>query len=74
MRIHGLTPHQWRGAKLVADGETDKDIARLLSIELDAVDALLARIAKAWKLDPSKNRRAQITRRFLETDTQSTAA
>lgn len=74
MRIHGLTPHQWRGAKLVADGDSDKEIAVALHIDLDGVDKLLARIVKAWELDPSKNRRAQITRRFVEFEAQSTAA
>lgn len=74
MRIHGLTPHQWRGAKLVADGDTDKDISTKLHISLDGVDALLARVAERWELDPLKNRRAQITRRLLESEARKPAA
>lgn len=74
MKIHGLTPHQHRGARMVADGHTDKEIATALHISLDGVDALLARIAKAWKLDPLRNRRAQITRRFVEKSGESAAA
>lgn len=74
MKINGLTPHQWRGARMVADGDTDKEIAAKLGIDLDSVDGLLARIAKRWGLDPLKNRRAQITRRFVEVSVKTTAA
>lgn len=74
MKIHELTAHQWRAAGMVADGLTDKDMAERLAISLDGVDALLARIAKRWGLDPSKNRRAQITRRFLELSAKQDAA
>lgn len=74
MKIDGLTPHQWRGARMVADGETDKAIAAILGISLDGVDALLSRISKTWELDPSKNRRAQITRRFWQESTKRPAA
>lgn len=74
MRINGLTPHQWRVARMVADGDLDKEIAVALGIEPDGVDRLLARISKRWELDPSKNRRAQITRRFVELSAISDAA
>lgn len=65
-RLDKLTPRRFRVAELVALGWTDKQIAADMRISVGAVEAHVGRICKAWELDPSKNRRVQITRRFLE--------
>lgn len=59
-----LTPQQSRVAEMVARGRTDKQIAATLRIGVDAVAFHVRRIVIAWKLNPSGNRRVQITRRF----------
>lgn len=74
MKINGLTPQQHRAAQLVAAAETDKEIARALCISPSGVGKILDRISKTWKLDPSKNRRAQITRRIVELESKQSAA
>lgn len=59
---------------MVADGEPDKVIAAALHVELSCVGFHVRRIVKAWKLVASKNRRAQITRRYVEITLTQTAA
>lgn len=65
-RPGNLPPRRFRVAELVALGWTDKQIAGDMRISVEAVEAHVGRIVQCWKLDPSKNRRVQITRRFLE--------
>lgn len=64
MRIQGLTEKQWRVAGLVADGLTDKQISETLGISERGANAFVQRIAFVWQLDPAKNLRVQISRRF----------
>jgi DNA-binding NarL/FixJ family response regulator len=65
MRVDGLTAQQNRVAELVALGESDKQIAVHLGIAKRTANAHVLRIAATWQLDPAKNLRVQIARRWL---------
>lgn len=66
MKRDGLTNQQYRVARLVADGKTDRQIAAALGIEEQTVRFHIWRIALAWQLDPQGNTRVQIATRVLK--------
>ena len=61
-----LTDRQQRIAALIADGFADKEIATLEQISEGTVSYHVARIVKLWHLDPSRNVRVQITKRWTK--------
>lgn len=65
-----LTDRQQRIAALISDGFSDKEIATLEMISDETVGYHVARIVKLWHLNPSKNIRVQITKRWLDRESQ----
>jgi DNA-binding NarL/FixJ family response regulator len=52
-------------AARVADGDTDKQIATALRIEVETVRYHIRRLCAEWAIDRTRNIRVQITRRLL---------
>ena len=64
-RIDDLSPTQRRVARLVAEAATNKQIMAALNIAPRTVEKHLSAIADRWRLDRSKNLRAQIICAYL---------
>lgn len=60
-----LTSRQEQVARYVAIGFSDKLIAKTLEMSEGTVSYHIGNIVKAWKLDPQRNIRVQITQRLL---------
>lgn len=67
MTQNGLTPQQARVAMMVANGNTDKQIASALAIHVQTVRFHIRRIAARWNLDPKRVTRIQIAQRVPKT-------